>query len=219
MKVYYVIYQLTNLVNGKIYIGCHMTKNLDDGYMGSGKRLACAKKKYGIENFKKEILSFHETAEEMLAEEKRLVTEEFLNRKDVYNLTCGGRGSWFATNINYPKALRTKNGKRTGAKNLRTYWSKLTKEEKDKIYKPWIASQRRDTMLGKHHTQETKLKMSLAIKTKKLHVGEKNSQHGTKWIHSLTLRCSKKIKNCDQLPEGWNFGRKMFRNDWNSWKK
>ena len=78
MKIYYLVYQLTNLVNDKIYIGCHMTKDVNDGYMGSGKRIGYAIKKYGIENFKKEILSSHETPEEMLAEEKRLVNEEFM---------------------------------------------------------------------------------------------------------------------------------------------
>src|ERR1035437_5661412 len=94
MKVYYLVYKLTNLVNGKIYIGCHMTKDLDDDYMGSGTILKYAKKKYGIENFKKDILSTHETPEQMLIEEARLVNEEFLGREDVYNLTCGGRGGW-----------------------------------------------------------------------------------------------------------------------------
>ena len=98
MKVHYLVYKLTNLVNGKIYIGCHMTKDVNDDYMGSGRRLSYAKKKYGIENFKKEILSAHETPEEMLAEEARLVNEEFLGRDDVYNLTVGGKGSWFHTN-------------------------------------------------------------------------------------------------------------------------
>jgi hypothetical protein len=75
-----------------------MTKDMNDSYMGSGKQLGYAKKKYGIENFKKEILSTHETPEEMFAEEARLVNEEFVGRDDVYNLTCGGRGSWVYVN-------------------------------------------------------------------------------------------------------------------------
>ena len=62
---YYGLYKITNLVNGKMYIGKHVTSNLDDGYMGSGKILKQAIKKYGAENFRKEWLGFYEDLEEL----------------------------------------------------------------------------------------------------------------------------------------------------------
>ena len=53
MKQYkhYMIYKITNTINGKIYIGKHKCDDLDDGYFGSGKRLWIAINKYGLENF------------------------------------------------------------------------------------------------------------------------------------------------------------------------
>lgn len=52
----YIVYQITNLLNSKIYIGVNKISdpNIDDGYMGSSKYLANAIRKNGAHNFKKE---------------------------------------------------------------------------------------------------------------------------------------------------------------------
>lgn len=41
----YYIYRITNLINGKTYIGQHKYKKIKDTYMGSGKILKNAIKK------------------------------------------------------------------------------------------------------------------------------------------------------------------------------
>ena len=58
--------------------------------MGSGKYIVRAIKKYGVENFKKEILFECASQEELNSKERELVNEDFVNRKDTYNLVMGG---------------------------------------------------------------------------------------------------------------------------------
>ena len=89
---HYLIYQITNLANGKIYIGKHETFNIEDNYFGSGKYLKRAIKKHGLENFEFKILIDLKNREEMNLLEKMVVTEEFCKRDDVYNIKVGGDG-------------------------------------------------------------------------------------------------------------------------------
>lgn len=93
---YYYIYKITNLLDGKVYIGQHTTTNLDDGYFGSGKHIIRAVKKYGKENFRKEIQGFYEDKDELNYMERVFVDQTFLDRADTYNLALGGGNVQFS---------------------------------------------------------------------------------------------------------------------------
>lgn len=91
-KQYHYLYKITNKINNKYYYGIHSTTNLDDGYMGSGAVLKQAIKKYGSENFTKEIITFCNTREELIQCEKDIITEQMVNDKNCYNIHLGGEG-------------------------------------------------------------------------------------------------------------------------------
>jgi hypothetical protein len=84
------LYKITNTINNNIYIGVHSTFKEDDGYMGSGKLLKEDQIKYGMSTFKKEIMRYYKTREELLNAEREVVTSEFISRSDTYNLIVGG---------------------------------------------------------------------------------------------------------------------------------
>ena len=88
--MFYTVYKTTNTVNGKYYIGMHQTNDLNDSYLGSGKILKQAIKKYGAENFSKEILYVFDNEQEMRDKEKELVVIS----EDTYNLCDGGKGGF-----------------------------------------------------------------------------------------------------------------------------
>lgn len=89
-KQYNFLYKTTNLINNKFYYGIHRTDNLDDGYLGSGLLIKQAIAKYGKIFFKREIIEFFDTEEELLLCEQRLVNNNLIQQDDVYNLVPGG---------------------------------------------------------------------------------------------------------------------------------
>lgn len=87
----YIIYKVTNNINGKYYIGRHSTKNINDNYMGSGIGIKNAIKKYGIENFTKEILAEAQSSEELWELERNYVSQDVVSDENSYNMTVGGK--------------------------------------------------------------------------------------------------------------------------------
>ena len=116
-KKYFYLYKITNKINGKYYIGVHETKNLDDGYMGSGKVLHEDYKKYGIENFEKEILEYFHSSKEMYQKEYEVVNEEFLELEETYNLICGGEGGWSHVHKDPFRSEKISNGQKKSYEN------------------------------------------------------------------------------------------------------
>lgn len=87
--MFFLVYKTVNLVNGNYYYGSHRSNSLKDRYLGSGKRLACALRKYGRENFQRRNVAICTSEEAMLFVEKRLVSHH-LGNPCCYNLIEGG---------------------------------------------------------------------------------------------------------------------------------
>ena len=161
--MFYYLYEIKNIVNNKIYVGIHKTKNINDGYMGSGKIIKNAIEKYGIENFVKTIIEYFSTPEEMFAREKEVVNESFLRDHNTYNLRRGGTGGFDYINKN--KIVKFKGKKHSESSKLKMghlgnkHWlgKKHTKETREKI---GLKSKGRNT--GFKHSEETKQKISKA---------------------------------------------------------
>ena len=92
----YYIYKVTNLINNKIYIGYHYSEDIEkDNYLGSGEFIMRSVRKHGSQNFNREILFEFENSDEAFLKERELVNEDFVKRRDTYNMKIGGSG-WAA---------------------------------------------------------------------------------------------------------------------------
>jgi hypothetical protein len=149
--MHYILYQTTNLINNKIYIGIHKTSNLNDGYLGSGTLLKKSIAKHGPENFIRTILAYAETYEDLLTLERQLVTEEFVLRRDTYNLELGGKGGKVWTPELRDKMSKTK--KSSYISGEYTVWNKGLKTgpwtEDRKSSRKGINSGEKNPMYGK----------------------------------------------------------------------
>ena len=208
--MHYIIYKTINLINGKFYVGKHQTNDLNDGYIGSGKLLKRAIKKYGKENFITEILIECSSEVHMNLAEKIFVV---VDSEVSYNLCPGGKGGFgFINNSGlniYP------NHTTTSAKNFikcqarqKELWSSLEYRREVGVKISKALKGRNGHFKGKKHTLETLEKMRASCKYNQ--VGNKNSQFGTCWITNGKI--NKKIKKEDVdlwIEQGYYKGRIM----------
>lgn len=92
-KIHY-LYKIIRLSDGKYYIGVHSTKDLNDGYMGSGLRIKASLSKYGKDAHSKQILQIFDTQQEAFVRESQIVNDEMLADPQCLNICLGGYGGW-----------------------------------------------------------------------------------------------------------------------------
>lgn len=188
--MYGYIYKTTNLVNDKIYIGQHKASEFDVTYFGSGKHILNAIHKYGIENFKCEVLEWCETRTITNAREQFWIAQfNSTNRNIGYNITEGGEGWKGGTHsqISRDKISKSKTGKHPN----RDY-TKITDNTKAKIsntLKQYYETHK-NPRYGVHLLSETKEKLRRA---------------------NLGKRYSQEIRDKHKRP-AWNKGIPMTEN-------
>jgi len=184
-KKYNFVYVTTNLINGKQYIGDHSTDNLEDGYLGSGKPYFInAIKKYGKENFKKEILNFFSSKKDAFDAQKELIEKYNTIAPRGYNISStGGHG---LSNVKLDENTKLKISKTLTGKKRKP----CSEETKKKISLK---------NLGKKRSEETKKLLSEIQKGKTYAKGKKWSEESKEKIrkpkseeHCINIGKSKK---------------------------
>jgi hypothetical protein len=90
----FIVYETTNLVNGKKYRGAHCCSHDYCCYLGSGILFKKALVKYGAASFERKVLRECNSVDEMFSAEAELVTPEWVADENTYNLKVGGEGGW-----------------------------------------------------------------------------------------------------------------------------
>lgn len=126
--MYYTIYKTTNKINGKSYIGKHVTNNINDDYLGSGLLLNKAIKKYGRSCFEKKILYVYDNKHDMNSKEKELINENVVTSADYYNIALGGQGGNIVFYDDNPDLPKIKQNLKKGQAKIRNLKSENAKK-------------------------------------------------------------------------------------------
>lgn len=165
-----IVYKITNLINGKIYVGQDSKNN--PTYYGSGKKILLAIKKYGKVNFKKEVLEVCDSLESL--NEKEIYWIEKLKSTDKnvgYNISSGGNANhgWMEK-LTDDELLEFKNkhkaacGKFNQTQEYKDKMSIISKERwEDKEYREEFLKKWKPLM-SKYYTKEKRKEVSEVVK-------------------------------------------------------
>jgi hypothetical protein len=206
-KKYHFIYKTTNLLSGRYYIGMHSTDSLNDGYLGSGRRLRYSINKYGKENHKREILEFCNSRKELKSREEEVVNLDEIAKEECLNLKVGGTGGLIDDNHKKKWTLAGGNAYALKIKTDVEFRNKISSNISKKVKQSWDNGERIrmqwGNWKGRTHTEETKKKIGESNSKKQK--GKNNSQYGTRWITNEEI--NKKIYQDDEIPKGFRLGR------------
>lgn len=201
-KKYHFVYKTTDIRNNNFYIGVHSTNNLNDGYVGSGKRIRNLKNRYGKNILSVEILEYLPDRESLMIRESEIINSDLLRNEKCMNLHLGGKGGFsHETQIkNSPKG----HVKLRELKKDPIFFNKYRKNVGEGVKRGLIKRNKNGYWEGKKHSEETKNKMR-----KSKNVGINNPQYGTCWITNGNE--NKKIYKGDKIPDSWKLGRTIKR--------
>ena len=198
--MYGYIYETTNLINGKKYIGQHRASKFDNSYHGSGKLLIKAFKKYGIKNFKTIMLEECKNEKELNDKEIYYISKFKASISDnYYNVSIGGE-NWMTLvhHTNEAKRKISESGKgRIVSEETR---KKISDAGKKRFQNPEerrkISETQKRTRKGEIHSKEWNRHVSEALKGK-IWICNKDE---SKYIYPSDLD--------SYLQQGWQRGRK-----------
>jgi hypothetical protein len=201
--VYYFVYKTTNLINENIYVGKHIQIGTSafDGYLGSGLKISRSVKKYGRENFTREIIEFCTSANYNEREIYWIAELSATNPLIGYNISKGGDGAGIMAETTKIKLSKLNKGRILSEETKKKIsqgnkGKKQSEEAKQKISE--ANKGKPSKRKGIPHTKETKIKMSNAQKGNKHSVGNHGflGKHHSKEAKRKIGEASKKESLC-----------------------
>jgi group I intron endonuclease len=119
------VYLITNIINEKKYIGSSRKPQIDENYYGSGKAIKDALKKYGKNNFTRDIL-WQGEGDARDIESQWLEHFNASTNPQFYNMTNDARGN----GLHKEETKRTVSEKLTGRKFSKEICEKISKAKK-----------------------------------------------------------------------------------------